>query len=158
VVRVPKSFRVYRCQEEPREESLPQIFLVPDYFRDIPARLVPLYVRNYRWAQRRPVEVFPIVVATVRVGRSLFTARNSYKTSPLQKRYSEGRKEHLHAEIALLSRFIGETLHGPLLVSRLGADGFRMAKPCPSCRRFLSDLFPSLEVIYTQQDGSLKWL
>jgi hypothetical protein len=124
----------------------------------VPSRLVPLYVRNYRRALSDCPDIYPVVVATVRVGRSLTTATNSFRTSPLQKRYSAGRKEHVHAEVALLSRFVGVDLRGPLLVSRLGASGFRLAKPCPFCQRFLLDLFPSLEVWYTQNDGTVSRL
>ena len=129
---------------------------------EIPSRILPMWRRNARTSrQYLGVKQKHIVVATLRIGKSLFTRVNSAKkTCPVQKEYSNGEKSHLHAEIRVLSRFVGEDLRGPMLVTRWSREksGFTMAKPCKCCTKFIRENFPHLEVIYTDRYGNLVWL
>ena len=127
----------------------------------VPSRLMPLYRKNWRVSQAlKSRSTFPLLVASVQIGRTIFTKVNSSKTSPTQKFYSKGLKECQHAEVALLTRFVGEDLHGPLLVTKWGrsAKKFTMSRPCRSCTWFLQTHFPHLEVVYIDRAGDLAWL
>lgn len=129
---------------------------------NVPSRLMPLYRKNWKVSQDlAPRSTFPLLVASVQIGRSIFTRTNSgIKTSPVQKYYSHGLKECQHAEVAVLTRFVGEDLHGPLLVTKWGrkAQEFTMSKPCQACTWFLQTHFPHLEVVYVTRAGTLEWL
>lgn len=129
---------------------------------EVPSRLMPLYKKNWKVSQAlKSRSAFPLLVASVQIGRTLFTGVNgNSKTSPMQKLCSRGLKEYSHAEVAVLTRFLGEDLHGPLLVTKWGraAKRFTMSRPCRSCTWFLQTHFPHLEVVYIDRSGNLAWL
>lgn len=96
-----------------------------------------------------------ILIASLLIGQSVFSRSNMMKTAPLQRRISQGKKTCLHAEVALLQRFVGEDLHGPMLVTRYsrGRRRFALAKPCVYCDRFIRENFPRLRVFYSTGSG-----
>lgn len=98
------------------------------------------------------------VVAVLSQGKAAIGAPNSMKTHPDMFSISKGKKQHVHAEVALLSQFKGQDIKGPMLVVRENIHGLAMARPCHYCENYIRTYFPDLEVYYSTQTGAIARL
>ena len=98
-------------------------------------------------------------------GCSLANGCNSYKTSPVQKRYNKERGydvddsrafNTLHAEVACLNKVKYLDIDfskAVLFVYREHKNGTKaLARPCPACRKMIKDMGIK-EVWFTTEDG-----
>jgi hypothetical protein len=100
-----------------------------------------------------------LVCAAVLVGKEAVARENKYSTSPIMKQISDGEKETLHAEVAVLKHVKDPSARGPLLVIRENALGhLTLAKPCQICHRYIKDNFPRMNVYYSSYGGEIKKL
>jgi deoxycytidylate deaminase len=105
-----------------------------------------------------PVSSVRVAAALVYKNRIVSYGVNSYKTSPLQKKY--GKNEHaifLHAEIsaikhALRQLTLDQLSRSNLIICRVNHTGMAMSKPCVGCQRAIAQ-FGIRKVFYTTETG-----
>ena len=116
-----------------------------------------VYYRLFKAAHRAISSDGPYmkVAASIIVDGSVYSSHNTYKTHPHMAEASNGRKECLHAEVALLTKFRGRDLRGPMLVIRENTLGLAMAKPCPYCQTYIRKHFQKLKVYYSSESGEI---